>query len=54
MVSVMRSGVRIVFAALVLAGVAGAPAFSQIPFPDRDRPEFMRVTPAITSENTGG
>ena len=52
-VSVMRSGVRTV-AALVLAGVAGAPAFSQIPFPDRDRPEFMRVTPAISSEAPPG
>jgi hypothetical protein len=46
----MRSAARTVFSALVLTGTAGTPAFSQLPFPDRDRPEFMRVTPAISSE----
>jgi hypothetical protein len=45
----MRSAIRTVCAALVLAGTIGAPAFSQFPFPDRDRPD-MRVTPAISGE----
>jgi hypothetical protein len=48
--SVMREGVRTIFAALVFAGAAVAPAFSQFPFQDRDRPEFMRVPPTITIE----
>jgi hypothetical protein len=44
------AGVRIVFAALVLAGTAVRPAFSQFPFQDRDRSKSMRVPPAITSD----
>jgi len=34
----------------MLAGTAVPPAFSQFPFQDRDRPESMRVPPAITSD----